>query len=475
MPIFNVRHGFATNSSSSHSVVLAPGLSDRIENDFNYGWERFILASSEAKAKYLFVAAVNHYRRTYKLGEADASTLAAQHFPCQGWEGVNVDHAIDHQSDPCFPMPRVSKQGMAPLWKLLSDEVVNDAAVAILGGNDNDDNESWKPGTARAAPDLTVYYEVVKEEAYAGDRVFHCDETNGYFTVFDRQTGRKTRFGRRGTTAPVRASAPELVDIKITDYCPVGCHFCYQDSTIKGKHADVSEIENLIWYLRDCGVLEVAIGGGDPTTHPHFARILRSFREAGIVPNFSTQLWDWFDKPEILDAVQSCCGAVALSTQSPSQAKKWLETCNVHKIHGHIHYVLGLSPLSNLKKMLKVDPKVTNYTNYPSRYLVLLDFKQIGRASEITPINYDGWWDVIREHGDGWTIAVDSFLVPAVAANFPATEVSPLLYEQGDGRFSAYYDAVERTLARHSFEPELARVATAPSQFMRAWASISNG
>jgi hypothetical protein len=43
MHIHNVRLGFATNSSSTHSIILCP----TIENDWNteddYGWQDFML------------------------------------------------------------------------------------------------------------------------------------------------------------------------------------------------------------------------------------------------------------------------------------------------------------------------------------------------------------------------------------------------------------------------------------------------
>ena len=62
-----------------------------------------------------------------------------------------------------------------------------------------------------------------------------------------------------------KAAAPELVDIKITDYCPFGCKYCYQGSTAKGTHAKTDTINTLSYALGRMHVFEVALGGGEPT------------------------------------------------------------------------------------------------------------------------------------------------------------------------------------------------------------------
>lgn len=47
--------------------------------------------------------------------------------------------------------------------------------------------------------------------------------------LFNRVDGTKIRFAVGSYT---KAKRPELVDIKITDWCDVGCTFCYQNSTL---------------------------------------------------------------------------------------------------------------------------------------------------------------------------------------------------------------------------------------------------
>lgn len=63
--------------------------------------------------------------------------------------------------------------------------------------------------------------------------------------LFDRRNGTKLRFAIGSYT---KATRPELVDIKITDWCDVGCTFCYQDSTLLGRHASW---ENLSYVVEE--------------------------------------------------------------------------------------------------------------------------------------------------------------------------------------------------------------------------------
>ena len=55
MNISNIRLGFATNSSSTHSIIILPGQVDDMVWEGEFGWQNFTLASSGAKMLYLAV------------------------------------------------------------------------------------------------------------------------------------------------------------------------------------------------------------------------------------------------------------------------------------------------------------------------------------------------------------------------------------------------------------------------------------
>lgn len=55
---------------------------------------------------------------------------------------------------------------------------------------------------------------------------------------------------------------PNSFDLKITDYCDLGCKFCHEKSTTNGIHGDLSLMMDLVEQL-PAGT-EIAIGGGNP-------------------------------------------------------------------------------------------------------------------------------------------------------------------------------------------------------------------
>jgi hypothetical protein len=411
------------------------------------------------------------------MGDQEAAILAGAAFKMDkrfidiaggGGECEYTSCYIDHQSVPNFPAPRNKQDGMQALWKFLDREIAQQDKVVICGGNDNQNNEDWKPRMAKYAPELAAWEDITNSGG-----VYSIDRATGHLTLFSSHSGKKVRIMPDNRPAPKVASCPELVDVKITDYCSVGCDFCYQNSTVEGKHAPIREIEDFARYIGNMGVFEVAIGGGDPTTHPDFVKILKAFDAFGVTPNFSTQMWDWLKKDDIVQAVQEHCGAVALSTQSVEQAEKFIKLCKKKNIKPHIHYVLGLSPLDNLRDMLKLNVK-----GFYGQHIVLLAYKEMGRAKGTPPVDYTGWQDLLRRsHGNyRWTVAVDSFLTSEVESGFSREEVPDVLFENGDGRFSLYWDAVEGSYAAHSFKPQNERLhfgQTSARKVAEAWGEIS--
>lgn len=483
LTLHNIRFGFATNSSSSHSIIIASGLQDnlsQIDDTLSYGWGNFTLASRLEKTRYFATAMVRHYRFKYKMGKTETSALVRSFFK-EALEDINDDDLwesyIDHQSLPCFPTPRSENEGMEPYWQLLKDHIINRDDVVILGGNDNSDGHPLYG----EGPISDIYQNAIAIEDESKKTFIH-DKTTGHFTVFSQKCGTKIRFTPNGIPAPQSSTIPELVDLKITDYCAMGCDYCYMDSTEKGKHAKLSDLESLAYSLGRQGVFEVAIGGGEPTEHPDFINIIKSFYQNDVIPSFSTQNWKWLENPDIWGAVSNYCGAVALSTQKKEHIKPWLKACYERSINTHFHYVLGLNPLENLVDFLE-EAKTRNRaeTGYNPVQIVLLAYKEIGRAKGTPPNNYEGWAEVVSNHADySMTIAIDSFLVKDVEEGVfdKLRHVSKELYENSDGKFSMYYDAVEKRAAAHSFIPieeQLPVTSVYSTGFLSAWNNIKNG
>lgn len=78
---------------------------------------------------------------------------------------------------------------------------------------------------------------------------------------------------------------PESIDVKITDYCDLGCLYCHESSTKLGRHADLNKLLDVISEL-PAGV-ELAIGGGNPLSHPDLVSFLYKLKERGLIANLT--------------------------------------------------------------------------------------------------------------------------------------------------------------------------------------------
>lgn len=116
---------------------------------------------------------------------------------------------------------------------------------------------------------------------------------NGNYTVEIYDDGTKIRETEEEI---FEASFPENIDIKITNKCLNNCNFCYESSSPEGKHGNlnVDFIKNLHPYT------ELAIGGGNPLSHPDLYDFLTVLKENKIIANITIRQNDFLNNLELL-------------------------------------------------------------------------------------------------------------------------------------------------------------------------------
>ena len=72
-----------------------------------------------------------------------------------------------------------------------------------------------------------------------------------------------------------RKEGPLLLDVSITNRCERQCDFCYRKSQSHGYDMPIEDYSFLLSQAKQCGVQQIAIGGGEPTLHPNFIDILK--------------------------------------------------------------------------------------------------------------------------------------------------------------------------------------------------------
>lgn len=457
MRIHNVRLGFATNSSSTHSIIfLKPG--QRPEDSVSggeFGWDFWTAASQASKRQYVALHLYDALRRQLS-GEVALAVVESwvkdfERTPegDYSYNGSGPAGYVDHQS--VYVLPRAwDGQGVD---KAFFDEFMRFFMrddVAILGGNDNTDESH-----PLADSDFVLALEREGSDEYVARK----DDKGNYWTLFDRGSGAKIRFSFEDPASQrevTKASAPELVDLKITDFCPYGCAFCYQGSTHAGKHGDTQAIASAAYALGKMRVFEVAIGGGEPTMHPKFVEILETFRRQGIVPNFTTKNLAWLRDATAWTKITKVIGGFAYSVDKAEDVRKLavlLETNGIPESLASIQYVMGSSSLYGMTEIVRAcaDAGIR---------LTLLGYKTTGRGSSFKPEKYDGWLDEIVRLRDKERVYVNIGVDTALAAEskdaLGAAGIHPKLYATREGAFSMYLDAVEMKVGPSSYVSDLA-------------------
>ncbi len=104
----------------------------------------------------------------------------------------------------------------------------------------------------------------------------------------------------------------------MTYRCNLSCAFCYAESGPGREPEPAPAVRRRIVERLACwGVLEVAIGGGEPTVLPDLPELLAAIRAAGMVPNVTTN--GTLHRLDIIEALAAYAGVVHLSADRPDR------------------------------------------------------------------------------------------------------------------------------------------------------------
>jgi|JI10StandDraft_1071094.scaffolds.fasta_scaffold00157_123 hypothetical protein len=466
--IHNVRFGRATNSSSSHSIVVLPRgatEADQIDSDGSYGWNGFQLATKESKRNYL---ATQVFLTMREFVPEDIAWHAAAKWV--GAIGVPGDHreemkddtdldvgGVDHQSVMLLPLAWPSPYEGRPHPRGIDIEFLRDFSawieqenVVICGGNDNTEEDDPPLKEEGKKFEYPIGY-----SPRVGFDHYLARKDGSYWTLVNVSGGHKIRLSFGDEIAPAAASAPELVDLSITDYCDEGCGFCYRGSTVRGKHAEKSDIEGILWALAELKVFEVAIGGGEPTTHPLFFQLLSRIRRMGMMPNFTTRKLEWLNDFKNVKDVLDAGAAFAFSVHNAEDVHRLSEAIGKTGCEGQLNVSMqhALGSLDNEEGFAELI-RAAEETAFP---LTLLGYKNTGRGRAFGEKPSSRWLDIIEESNRakkryGSWVGIDTVIVERYAEELDKRGVPGILRTRGEGNFSCFINAVSMRLHASSFD-----------------------
>lgn len=452
------RLGFATNSSSAHSIILHSDTKflDMLDGDTidcidGYGRDAFSLVDTETKLAYLIWL----HDRFGNSGLSAHETMAmAAALPSA--VGANLQAIRERMAN--FETESYASCALCPkgidldLW---FDFLIN-APIAIHGYDDNN------------APHFDS---VTKQDKAALDIDYMTFKQDGQALVgYNKQNGTKFRWSR---TPYTKSTLPELVDLKITDYCGWGCKFCYQGSTKEGAHAPYNRLEKTLRALAKNGVFEVAIGGGEPVEHPDFARLITLCNDINLTLNFTTYGVNWAKDPyhPVVKAMEKTWwrGGIGVSVHSKRDIEKVNTLANNLFKNGArgaqvmAQTVIGATPMAATKAILENCIEA-------DRPLLLLGYKTTGRGKDFAQrrtnrADLKALLERARDHiyapleaceygyiqSRAFTLSVDTAFLDTWGDLLDEVGIPTVLRTSPEGKFSMYVDGVTNMAAPSSY------------------------
>lgn len=144
--------------------------------------------------------------------------------------------------------------------------------------------------------------------------------------------------------------------MSLNSICNLNCTYCYVPRKLKnsGHYLSLNDFNLLLPNLVESRVMQVALGGGEPTLHPNFIEILRRLRiEGNIIPNYTTNGCNLTEA--ILDASKKYCGAVAVSYSEKRENETLIAIQKLleNDIRTHLNIILLKSCIKKLANIVE--------------------------------------------------------------------------------------------------------------------------
>jgi MoaA/NifB/PqqE/SkfB family radical SAM enzyme len=154
----------------------------------------------------------------------------------------------------------------------------------------------------------------------------------------------------------------EVASIHFTKDCNLSCSFCYRDKTRTGREKDFKFFLELVPYIKQLGIPQIALGGGEPTLYPEFISAMSAkCAEYGIILNITSNGRLLMDSIGMLEALKGVT-MVSLSldnekVKSVQDMQSYVEL--IHKIHRYTDVQVGCNLLVD-ENMMKVMPALVD-------------------------------------------------------------------------------------------------------------------
>lgn len=264
---------------------------------------------------------------------------------------------------------------------------------------------------------------------------------NGNFTTKLFSDGTKVRETEDDEFIPDFA---ENMDIKISNYCDMGCKFCHEGSTKNGKHGDILNqkfVETLHPYQ------EVALGGGDATSHPDLIPFLHKLKDRKVIVNMTVNQRHFEQKQELIKKLVDEKLIYGLGVSLVNSTDEFISLIQQYP-NAVIHVINGILKLSDVEILSDKNLKI-----------LILGYKQLRRGGdylykEFENITTKQMWlkenlkSIIKHFK---VVSFDNLAIDQLEVQrLMSQEEWDEFYMGDDGSMTYFIDMVEQKFARSS-------------------------
>jgi len=234
---------------------------------------------------------------------------------------------------------------------------------------------------------------------------------------------------------------PESIDVKITNYCDMNCPYCHEQSTIKGKHADLNKLFEILNPLP--GGIELAIGGGNPLSHPCLVPFLEKCKTKGFICNITVNqghlkvymdLLTYLIKEDLIKGI-----GISINNNNFKYVRQ-IKSLSENVVY---HLIAGVNKISVINELLKLG----DYCK-----ILVLGYKIFGFGkkyfSNEVINNLLEWKKYLREYVGKVHLSFDNLAIEQLdIKSWFTKEFWETHYMGDDFTYTMYIDAVEQEYA----------------------------
>jgi hypothetical protein len=265
---------------------------------------------------------------------------------------------------------------------------------------------------------------------------------NGNYNIVILKDGTKVRYCHHKKFEPQH---PESIDLKITNQCDLNCPFCHEDSKPDGQHGDLNiAMENLA--MLPAGT-EIAIGGGNPLSHPGLKMFLEWCRYKSFICNITINQQHFYQLEKLQLIKDNLIYGLGISYQ------KDVPLPYINYKHVVIHLICGIHNLNDIISCV-------------NRFgvVLILGYKDVGRGKTRQCFNKQ-YFDNLKNNlyvllNQPGKIIFDNLSIQQLGLQKYFNKKDWLEFYMGDdGQFTMYYDLVRDVFCQSSNDKENCRSA----------------